>query len=89
MFASNLPGHQCERLILGRSSPARLWPRSARDMFEQTRLRHLLALVPKQISTGDHTVLDDHGAGGIAMTIMTRLTMLTPQTTVRRIGIPA
>jgi hypothetical protein len=33
--------------------------------------------------------IDDHGAGGIATTIMTRPTMLTPQTAVRRTGIPA
>jgi hypothetical protein len=32
---------------------------------------------------------DDHGAGGIATTIMTRPTMLTAQTAVRRTGIPA
>jgi hypothetical protein len=33
--------------------------------------------------------LDDHGAGGIATTIMARPTMLTPQTAVRRMEIPA
>jgi hypothetical protein len=33
--------------------------------------------------------IDDHGAGGIAKTIMAKPTMLTPQTTVRRTGIPA
>jgi hypothetical protein len=43
---------------------------------------------------GTHLITRDsdhigHGAGGIAMTIMARPTMLTPQTTVRRTGIPA
>jgi hypothetical protein len=47
------------------------------------------------ISTGDRTILgkvskraDDHGAGGIAMIIMAKPTMLTPQITVRRTGTP-
>jgi hypothetical protein len=33
--------------------------------------------------------IDVHGAGGIAMIIMAKPTMLTPQTTVRTTGIPA